>query len=1004
MTRGASCGICALLAWLGASGAAADEVGDETFALFESAHVRPLALTPSRRLLLAVNTPDNRLELFRPEHGSLLRRGEVVVGLEPVAVVARSDSEIFVVNHLSDSVSVVDATDPGAPFVRRTLQVGDEPRDIVIAGPDRRRVFVTAAARGQNRPGDPRLTTPGVGRADVWVFDATDLDLPPRLITLFCDTPRALAASPDGKLVFAAAFLSGNGTTVLHDQAVEPFFTMLIDDGFIAPGLPPPFGARDPAPPAGLIIRRESDGDRWLDPAGRDWSPRVRFDLPDRDVFVIDAVADPPREVRSIRGVGTVLFNIAVNPANGRLAVSNLESRNHVRFEPEVRGHVVDNRVTLIDGENGVQVDGVQVDGVQVDGVQVNVTPVDLNPHIDRSRPHGTPEEIERGLALPLGMEFTADGEELFVAAFGSSEVAVLDPAGRVTERIAVGDGPSGVALDERAGRLYVMNRFDQTISVVDLETRRQAHVVPLRFDPEPIEVREGRRFLYDARLSSAHGDAACASCHIFADLDGLAWDLGDPAGQTTLNPLAPVPNPPAPLFGRFHPMKGPMTTQSLRGMRGAGAMHWRGDRNGGEPFDEEAAFMSFRPAFRDLLGKQRDFPLEAMEKLRDFVLAIRYPPNPIAAIDGSLTAEQAAGKEIFDSSGRADDLGGDGMPCAECHAGPIGTSGRAVALLLQDFKVPHLRNLYQKVGMFGYAVPGIEAIVPLALEATPTPHLGEQVRGFGFSHDGAVPTLFDFFRQPRQLFGFPDHPGRPGTRTMRELEAFLLTFPTGLAPAVGQQVTLRAGPSAVEDPAVEDLDLDRFALLRARAAAGDGDLVLHGIVRGEGEGGEQTGFLVSGDVALTARDVEKLDVAALLESVASGDAVLTATLAPPGTGRRMAIDRDGDGALDGDEIDLGLDPADPASRPPRSPLVLRGDCDGDGAVSITDAIAALGALFLGGAEPDCPLACDANEDGEQNVSDPIRVLGFLFLGAPPPGRFPECEPAGECATRCGGG
>ena len=31
-----------------------------------------------------------------------------------------------------------------------------------------------------------------------------------------------------------------------------------------------------------------------------------------------------------------------------------------------------------------------------------------------------------------------------------------------------------------------------------------------------------------------------------------------------------------------FHPMKGPMTTQSLRGMANHGPMHWRGDRTGG--------------------------------------------------------------------------------------------------------------------------------------------------------------------------------------------------------------------------------------------------------------------------------------------------------------------------------------------------------------------------------------------------------------------------------------
>ena len=78
------------------------------------------------------------------------------VGLEPVAVAARTNTEVWVVNHLSDSVSIVDV---GAtpPRVVRTLLVGDEPRDIVFAGRPRRRhftrAFITTAHRGQNRPG-----------------------------------------------------------------------------------------------------------------------------------------------------------------------------------------------------------------------------------------------------------------------------------------------------------------------------------------------------------------------------------------------------------------------------------------------------------------------------------------------------------------------------------------------------------------------------------------------------------------------------------------------------------------------------------------------------------------------------------------------------------------------------------------------------------------------------------------------------------------------------------
>jgi cytochrome c peroxidase len=38
--------------------------------------------------------------------------------------------------------------------------------------------------------------------------------------------------------------------------------------------------------------------------------------------------------------------------------------------------------------------------------------------------------------------------------------------------------------------------------------------------NPEPAVVKNGRRFLYDARFTSAHGDQACASCHIFGDFD----------------------------------------------------------------------------------------------------------------------------------------------------------------------------------------------------------------------------------------------------------------------------------------------------------------------------------------------------------------------------------------------------------------------------------------------------------------------------------------------------
>src|SRR5207302_5773803 len=79
-----------------------------SFTTFESGQVRPLALSPDGSRLFAVNTPDDRLEIFAVGSGSLTHLDSVPVGLEPVAVAARTDTEVWVVNHLSDSISIVD--------------------------------------------------------------------------------------------------------------------------------------------------------------------------------------------------------------------------------------------------------------------------------------------------------------------------------------------------------------------------------------------------------------------------------------------------------------------------------------------------------------------------------------------------------------------------------------------------------------------------------------------------------------------------------------------------------------------------------------------------------------------------------------------------------------------------------------------------------------------------------------------------------------------------------
>src|ERR1700733_13672546 len=93
------------------------------FVEFESGHVRPLAMSPDGTTLFAVNTPNGTLEVFDLTSGKPTIKFRVPVGLEPVAVSARTNTEVWVTNLISDSVSIVTLT--GTPHVIRTLLVGD---------------------------------------------------------------------------------------------------------------------------------------------------------------------------------------------------------------------------------------------------------------------------------------------------------------------------------------------------------------------------------------------------------------------------------------------------------------------------------------------------------------------------------------------------------------------------------------------------------------------------------------------------------------------------------------------------------------------------------------------------------------------------------------------------------------------------------------------------------------------------------------------------------------
>jgi hypothetical protein len=355
------------------------------------------------------------------------------------------------------------------------------------------------------------------------------------------------------------------------------------------------------------------------------------------------------------------------------------------------------------------------------------------------------------------------------------------------------------------------------------------------------------------------------------------------------------------------------MTTQSLRGMDNHGAMHWRGDRlNNSEPsaqpdsgaFDENTAFLKFNVAFQGLNGRTEQLTADEMQAFADFALQITYPPNPIRRLDNSLTPDQQAGRDFF-FGGRSDTF----FNCNGCHVlnpsgntesgvarpGFFGTDGRfSFEGEPQILKIPHLRNMYQKVGKFG--MPRAPFFLPESFTGADNAFMGDQVRGFGFLHDGSVDTLNRFhstvlFVQRPAGAGDPGNPDGfaltpEGFLKRRQVEQFMLAFDSNLAPIVGQQVTLTGRNWAVAKP--------RVALFLDRAAQGECDVV----AKRHGRGFVYQSGLFLADSFWDA----PVTVSQLARLAAGAEGEVTLTCVPPGSGVRIGIDRDEDGILDGDE------------------------------------------------------------------------------------------------------
>ena len=734
---------------------------------FETPHVHPIDLTPDQSTLLVVNTAAATLEVFTVNGESLTLRDTIPVGLDPVSVRARSNNEVWVVNQISDSVSIVDLQNG---TVVRTLKTGNEPADVVFAGSPER-AFVTASEVNQLN-----------------VFNLANLAAAPQIVRLDGEDPRALAVSNDGSTVYAAIFESSNDTFLNGS----------------------------------VIARNDPNQD-------------------DNDVAIINA---NNLGVSYQRSLMNMVMGIAVNPSSGQVSVVGTQSNNHIAREPNLNGIFVE----------------VHMGNFAANGGSAGI--VDLNPHLDYSSKSVALNQRIQSIGDPRSIAFNADGSERYIVGMGSNNLIVSDNNGTRLGLVDVGAGPTGIAVNNDSGLGYVLNRFEGTVSVIDLDAREEV-LEAAYYDPTPARINEGRVFVFNTHISSGLGQASCGSCHVDARADRLGWDLGDANGATVSVPQGSN-NTGAATGGNFNvsPLKGVMVTQTLQDIMEHPSLHWRGDK---------ADLNGFNGTFTNLMGADAQMSQGAMDAMADYLATVWFPPNPYRGIDDSRprTVTLPDGSTVTARSS-LNGLEGDNNNnnnCLRCHTGSMSGTRNAFANneIGSHIMSPSLSGIYDKIGLeYGRA-------------------------GFGFFHNGVAGI--------KRASRFNVQENDSGLLA----ELLTLDSPTGplrggalrLVPhaGVGQQLTLNGSVSSTD----RDL-LNTFIGI----ASGSEHAALIAKARIQNN---SRGFAYRSGQIFDADRIGETQTRDQLIAMAEAGTPVTFTLVAAGTERRLGLDLNNDGVLDGDVL-----------------------------------------------------------------------------------------------------
>jgi len=469
-------------------------VGHPTFA---SPHANPIAVHDGT--VFVANTPADTVDVI--DAATQKVRTRINVGVDPVGIAVRPDGkEVWVSNHVSDSVSVIDNNAESLTYLQviATIQefdpetkatTFDEPIGIAFASNEK--AYVALSSENQ-----------------IAVVDVATREIVKRL-RIPAQDPRSIAVR-DGRL-YVIPFESNNRTQLSGGKKED------IDGELVT------FDAWEHSIRVNNVLSLGHVTDIVKHP-----------DVPDRDLFVFDTQTD--ELIETVDTLGTLLYGLTVD-SKGHVFIAQTDARNDANGRAGTKKHGIkemENRAFL----NQVTRVGLR-DGEVEQPDFFNLEPL-------------PPQHPEKGMALatPYAIQISADDSTLVASAAGSDKLFTIDAeSGEVLGRVPVGAVPRGIALEStdegKASRAWVYNAVANTVSLIDISDTSSPMVAGFvkLDDPTHRQVKLGRTWFNDADVSTT-GTFSCESCHPDSNTDQLLWVLQTPivTGGNQIMPRSTMP------------------------------------------------------------------------------------------------------------------------------------------------------------------------------------------------------------------------------------------------------------------------------------------------------------------------------------------------------------------------------------------------------------------------------------------------------------------------------